>query len=187
MPVIEATLLQGYDDAAKKRLCEALTDAVLQVVPARPEAITVHLHELATNNYMRGRQQRFGAPPRRDGAEIVQSFLLAMQDRDLVAAQGHLGEDFTMRFPGAAPMTSLEDLIEWSSTRYAKVAKTYEGFDQSMSGDRLVVYARGSLHGDWLDGAPFKDIRFIDRFEIDGERIVLQEVWNDLAEAKAAR
>jgi hypothetical protein len=40
----------------------------------------------------------------------------------------------------------------------------------------------GNLHGVWLDGTSFKDIRFIDRFTLKNGKITFQEVWNDLGE-----
>ena len=47
-----------------------------------------------------------------------------------------------------------------------------------------VVYARGALSGEWPDGAAFEGVRFIDRFEITGGKIVRQDVWNDIGEAR---
>ena len=48
-----------------------------------------------------------------------------------------------------------------------------------------VVYCRGTLAGEWPDGRAFAGVRFIDRFEIDDAgRIVDQQVWNDLGEAR---
>ena len=186
MPVIEAHLLQGYDDADKKRLAEALTDASLQVIPAQPEAITVLIHELPKAAYMRGRAQRDPAPARQDPVQIVTGFLTAMEARDLEAAEGHLAAGFTMHFPGTGPMHKLSDLIAWAAPRYQFVRKSYDGFDTAVSGQALVVYARGTLSGAWPDGAEFNNIRFIDRFEIEHDLITQQDVWNDIAETLRA-
>lgn len=182
MPVIEAHLLQGYDSAEKTRLCAALTDAVLHVVPASPEVITVLLHELPEHSYMRGRMHRSGAPARRDPAGLVAGFLAAMEARDLAAAQAMLAPGFTMHFPAAPPMHDLQELIAWAAPRYRFVRKSYTGFDTAIAGGAPVVYARGTLAGAWPDGSEFSGIRFIDRFEIDGDLIARQEVWNDIAE-----
>ncbi|MDO7593790.1 MAG: hypothetical protein MUQ90_00250, partial [Burkholderiaceae bacterium] len=46
-----------------------------------------------------------------------------------------------------------------------------------------VVYARGTLSGNWLDGEPFSGIRFIDRFEVVDGLLVRQDVWNDIGES----
>lgn len=184
MPVIEIHVIAGYDGAEKSRLCEALTDAALTVVPATPEAVTVLVHEVPAAGYMRGRQSRQPAPARRDPIEIVRSYLSAMEARDLDTARACLGAGFTMQFPGAEPMHMLEDLIAWSKPRYRSVSKTYAGFDLAVQSGRMVVYARGTLQGEWLDGTEFEGIRFIDRFEIEGDEIVLQEVWNDMGEVR---
>ncbi len=39
--------------------------------------------------------------------------------------------------------------------------------------------------GRWPDGRPFEGVRFMDRFEVAGGLVRRQEVWNDLAEARA--
>lgn len=185
MPVVEVHLIEGYDDNAKRRLCEALTDAVRFVVPAPPEAVTVMIHDHAAAGYMRGRTGKTPAPPAPDPAEIIRAYLAAMERRDLAAAEAKLGAGFTMTFPGAAPMTRLQELIDWAAPRYRFVTKTYDGFDAMQTpGDAVVVYAFGTLSGEWPDGEAFDGIRFIDRFEIVGGLIVKQDVWNDIGEVR---
>ncbi|MDQ2091811.1 nuclear transport factor 2 family protein [Marimonas arenosa] len=186
MPIVELHVLEGYDSTEKRRLGEALTDAVRFVVPAAPDAITVMIHELPADQYFRGRSPRSPAPARPDPARFVRDYLAAMERRDLDAAKAMLGDDFTMQFPGAAPMTQLEELIAWSKPRYNFVTKTYDRFDAMQSdGAAALVYCFGTLSGEWLDGTPFSGIRFIDRFEIEGGKITRQDVWNDMAEVKA--
>lgn len=186
MPIIEAHLLTGYDDDAKTRLGKALTDAVQLVVPAAPDAITVILHEMPQAHYMRGGVHRSGAPALPDPCAVVHAYLAAMEARELDTAQAMLGEGFVMNFPGAPAMTTLEQLIAWSKPRYNFVRKTYDGFDACQGAGHAVVYARGTLSGEWPDGAAFQNIRFIDRFEITAGRITRQDVWNDIAEVKSA-
>ncbi|MEO0360686.1 MAG: tautomerase family protein [Pseudomonadota bacterium] len=180
MPVVEIHLPEGYDDDAKRRLLRALTDAVRLVVPAPPEAVTTIAHETPAANYMRGGEGRAAAAALADPAEIVRGYLSAMEARDLDAARTFLAEGFEMRFPGAAPMKTLEELVAWSKPRYRFVKKTYDGFDTA-PGAPAVVVCRGTLAGEWPDGAPFEGVRFVDRFEVADGRIVRQEVWNDLA------
>jgi hypothetical protein len=36
----------------------------------------------------------------------------------------------------------------------------------------------------WLNGEAFEGIRFIDRFVVQGEQLLEQDVWNDLAESQ---
>ncbi|QFS81831.1 SnoaL-like domain protein [Roseivivax sp. THAF40] len=184
MPILELHLLRGYDDDAKRRLAEGLTDTVRTVVPADPEAITIMIHERDPSQYMRGRTHRSGAPALPDPCQIVREYLDAMEARDLASAEAMLGPDFTMTFPGSGPMSTLQELIDWSAPRYRFVRKTYEGFDLAPTPGPAVVYARGTLSGEWPDGTAFDGIRFIDRFELTRGRITKQDVWNDIAEVR---
>lgn len=186
MPVVELHVLEGYGDAAKRRLGEALTDAVRFVLPAAPDAITVMIHDIPASNYLRGRTVRCPAPALSHPGDIVRDFLAAMERRDLDAARSMLADGFSMQFPGTARMTRLEELVAWSKPRYTFVTKTYERFDAMPgTGGEAIVYCFGTLSGEWLTGEAFSGIRFIDRFEIEGGKLVRQDVWNDMAEARA--
>lgn len=187
MPVLELHVFQGYTDANKTRLCQALTDAVRLVIPAPPEAVTVMIHEMQPVDYMRGRQHRTPAAALPDPTEIVRRFLDALHARDLNAAVAMLGAGFAMTFPGTGPMTDMQELIDWAKPCYRHVTKTYEGFDALQSaGEASIVYCRGTLSGEWPDGTSFDGIRFIDRFEIINGLLTRQDVWNDIAEIKAS-
>lgn len=102
-----------------------------------------------------------------------------MERRDLAAAKVLLAPGFHMIFPGGRRFDTLEALVDWAKTRYRSARKTCERFD--VAGD--VVYCFGTLYGELLDGRPYSDIRFIDRFTVRQGRLVDQQVWNDLAEA----
>lgn len=117
---------------------------------------------------------------RTDPEQIIRAFLAAMEARDLPAARAYLAPGFTMTFPGAVTMTSLEALIAWAASRYRFVRKSYARFDVLPG----IVYCLGTLAGEWPDGRPFQGIRFIDRFELDGPLIRRQEVWNDMGEVR---
>lgn len=183
MPVIECHLLQGYTAEAKKRLGEALTDATRLVVPAPAELVTVMIHEMPPSSYYRGRATRTPAVALPDPCVIVEQFLKHLGNRELDAARQYAGSDFVMFFPATGAMRSFEELIEWSRTRYQHIEKTISGLEAMHSGsDETVVYCRGTLSGTWTDGAAFKGVRFIDRFELVGGKITKQEVWNDLGE-----
>jgi len=185
MPIVELHVLEGYGPEPKRRLGEALTDAVRLVVPAAPELVTVMIHDMPPENYYRGRTTRTPAPARCDPAALVRDYLTAMQARDVRAAEAMQGEGFVMHFPGTGPMTKLQELFDWAAPRYRHLTKTYEGFEAMQgTGDAAIVYCRGTLAGEWPDGAAFDGIRFIDRFEITDNRITRQEVWNDIAEVK---
>ena len=185
MPIVEVHLIDGYSDDEKARLGEALTGAVASVVPAPPEAITVLMHEIAPTAYMRGGTRRSPAPALPDPAGIVRSFLEAMERRDLDTARSYLADDFRMTFPGGKELSRIEDLVEWSKTRYSFVKKTYTRFDTAPTLDGPVVYCYGTLNGEWLDGSAIENVRFVDRFSIRHGKLVDQQVWNDLAEARA--
>lgn len=188
MPIVELHVLEGYDSQEKQRLGAALTDAVRFVVPAAPDLVTVMIHDMPAEDYYRGGTMRPPAPARPDPVRLVQDYLAAMEARDLERAREMLGEDFRMIFPATAPMTRLEELIEWAKPRYEYVTKTYEGFDAMQGRDEAaIVYCRGTLQGRYRDGTGFGGIRFIDRFEIADGRIIRQDVWNDMAEDRAKR
>ncbi|MEO0427371.1 MAG: tautomerase family protein [Pseudomonadota bacterium] len=186
MPVIELHLIEGYDDDAKARLGRALTDAVRQVVPAAPEAITVMMTEHSSDGWMRGGERRTPAPALPDPEAVVLGFLAAMKARDLDAAQHRLSPDFEMRFPGKGPMRRLEELIEWAAPRYRSVRKTIEGTEIASASGATTVWVHGTLAGEWPDGSPFEGIRFVDRFLLEDGLIARQDVWNDIGEARAA-
>lgn len=116
-----------------------------------------------------------------DPERVVAAYLAAMEVRDLDAARDRLAPGAVLQFPGSAPMGDLGEVLAWAGPRYARVAKTCEGTDVCVGG---VVYVRGTLSGEWPGGAPFAGIRFVDRFEVAQGRIVRQDVWNDIAEAR---
>lgn len=186
MPIVEAHILAGYSAAEKSRLTAALTDAIRLVVPAGDDAITVMVHEMAAENYARGGRSRAPAPALPDPEQIALDYLTAMEARDIDAAESMLATGFRMRFPGTPPMSTLAELIDWSKDRYQFVKKTITSTEASHQNGCAVVYVMGTLAGAWPNGNPFEGIRFIDRFEITGGKLVSQDVWNDLAEERSA-
>lgn len=184
MPIVEIHVLEGYSAAEKSRLGRAVTDAVLTVVPAAPDAITVITQDIPAENYMRGGIARSPAPALPDAMALVRAFLEAMEARDLDTANGYLGVGFQMQFPGTDAMHSLQQLVDWAKPRYRYVRKTYQRFEQALSETGQVVYCYGTLSGEWPDGTPFEGIRFIDRFQFSEGLIVRQDVWNDIAEVR---
>ena len=187
MPVVTLTLIEGYDEETRQTLCTRLTDAVQGVIAAPTDGVTVIVHEVAAANYMRGRVSRKPGAPLKAPSQVVRDFLAAMEARDLARARGFLADGFAMTFPGGATFTRLEDLVAWAAPRYARVAKTYERFDEAIAEDGACVYCFGTLHGTWLDGVAFEGIRFIDRFTVQGGKLIDQRVWNDMAEVAADR
>jgi phenylpyruvate tautomerase PptA (4-oxalocrotonate tautomerase family)/ketosteroid isomerase-like protein len=180
MPVISITLLPGYSREAEQRLVARVAVAARSVIAASSAGTTVFVQHAHT--YQRdGQVFGAGGPERPDASALVREFLALMQARDLAAAQGFLAPDFSMHFPGSAPMQRLEELVQWGRQRYRSVAKSFERFDECWSGDGAVVTCSGQLHGVWLDGSAFEGVRFLDRFDIRDGRIQRQDVWNDLA------
>ena len=118
-------------------------------------------------------------------AEIVTRFLSALEKRDLEAASAHLAADAVMVFPGGATFGTLEELVDWAADRSQRVTKRIGRIDVADAADGDIVICQGTLTGSWPDGTPFEGIRFCDWFLIRGGRIIRQEVWNDLAEAKS--
>ncbi len=132
------------------------------------------------SNYMREGASRTPGRPVASATETVRAFLAAMEARDLDDARAFLAEDFQMTFPGNAQFRALEELVAWGGKRYRFVRKTYEGFDECFGEQGVVVYCFGTLSGEWPDGRPFEGIRFIDRFLVEGGKLVDQRVWNDI-------
>ena len=182
MPVITVTLIEGYDEATRERLAKGLTQVAQTVIGAPLDGVTVALHELPPANYMRGAQRRTPGTAPTPPSDIVRAYLNAMETRDLSAAGQWLSDDANLVFPGGQTFTSLEAMVAWAQTRYRRVTKTYERFDEAAAEDGSVVICQGTLHGEWLDGAAFSGIRFADWFLIQKGRIAEQRVWNDLAE-----
>ena len=128
-------------------------------------------------------------PPGEDDlVTLVSDFLRLVEARDLEAAERYLAADATITFPGGRRFTSLTEQVASSAGRFIGVTKTFDRFDlvsgsttDDPTDDESVVYVFGTLSGQALDGTRFDGIRFIDRFEVQGEKIVMQEVWNDLA------
>jgi len=184
MPIVEAYILRGYTRAEKSRLTTALTNAIRFVVPANDEAITVMVHEMAPENYARGGKSRSPAPALPDPVEITLDFLAALEARDIDVAEAVLAAEFKMTFPGTKPMYTLAELINWAKDRYRFVKKTTISTEAFHLDGRTIVYVIGTLSGEWPNGDPFEGIRFIDRFEIKGGKLVSQDVWNDIAEER---
>ncbi|MEI7784176.1 MAG: nuclear transport factor 2 family protein [Betaproteobacteria bacterium] len=184
MPVVSITLLPGYSAQTRERLVERTARTVRSVIAASNAGTTVFVNEAAT--YQRdGRRMSQGGPDLPDASAVVRQFLQRMQARELEAARQLLAPGFVMTFPGAAPMREFSELMDWAKTRYSRIGKVFERFDESWQDDCTVVYCSGTLEGVWLDGRPFSGIRFLDRFELAEGLIRRQDVWNDLAEVKA--
>ena len=83
MPIVDLRLIEGYNASDKRRLGEAITDAIRFVIPAPAELVTVMIHDLPEENYYRGRRIRTPASAKLDPCEPVKNYLTAMEVRDL--------------------------------------------------------------------------------------------------------
>lgn len=122
-----------------------------------------------------------------DAIALARRYLDAMEARDLDEAAKSLSADAVLTFPGGAVLHSVDDIVRNSAGRYRRVGKAFENWDAFESAPgRFIVYARGTLQGEWRDGQAFSGIRFIDRFEIESGAIRRQDVWNDMGEHRLA-
>ncbi len=116
--------------------------------------------------------------------DIVRAYLDTLEARDLTRARRFLAPEFAMMSSGGQRFTSVEAIVEWTSSRYRTVKKRYERFDVAQGSTATHVYCFGTLYGEWPDGAPFDGIRFVDRFTVRGGKLIDQMVWNDVGEAR---
>ena len=100
MPMIECTLIKGYEEKTRKLLAERVTDAACSTIGAYPDQVIVTIKEVLAANYMRGRVNRKPAAAPIEPDVIVREYLSAMEKRDLKKAKQYLANDFTMTFPG---------------------------------------------------------------------------------------
>ncbi len=184
MPVITVILIEGYDEDFRRRFSERLTDTARMFTGAPADGVTIVINEVDRGSYMRGRLNRTPGSPPTPPSEIALSYLAAMEERDLDKAQGFLGPDFTMTFPGGARFSALDELVAWSKDRYRSIGKTIEDIHEVPEEEGAAVFCMGTLAGQWPDGASFSGIRFIDRFTVRDGKLTDQQVWNDLAEAR---
>lgn len=58
MPMIECTLIKGYDQQTRQLISERLTDMACATIGAHPDLVIVTIKEVEAENYMRGRINR---------------------------------------------------------------------------------------------------------------------------------
>ncbi|WP_024513940.1 nuclear transport factor 2 family protein [Bradyrhizobium sp. Tv2a-2] len=117
-----------------------------------------------------------------DDVAIVRAFLDASMKPDAERAASYIAADFKLTFTGGRSFDHPSGSIGFNAKRYRWVKKAIERFDVVTGGEETIVYSIGTLYGEWPDGTPFKDNRYIDRFVVRGGRIVRMDVWNDSAE-----
>ena len=92
MPLIECTLIKGYDSNTRRIIAERITDAACSSIGAAPEFVTVTINEVAADNYMRGRTGRTPATAPMQASDVVRAYLTAMENRQLGEAKTYLAD-----------------------------------------------------------------------------------------------
>ncbi|WP_127143094.1 nuclear transport factor 2 family protein [Pelagibacterium montanilacus] len=115
-------------------------------------------------------------------AEVVRLYLEASMIPDPEGAARYIADDFVVTFTGGRDYDSPQGPTGFNAARYQWVKKDMRRFDVAKSDTETVVYSIGTLYGAWIDGTPFKDNRYVDRFVVRDGKIVKMDVWNDSAE-----
>jgi hypothetical protein len=112
----------------------------------------------------------------------VDTYLRLCEERKLDEAKEYLAPGAVLTFPGARRFTALPDMVADAQRQYRWVRKHRDHYDtfRNTDGDPVVV-SRGTLDGENPDGAQFSGVRYQDRFVFRDDKIVDQQVWNDLA------
>lgn len=113
--------------------------------------------------------------------DAVNSYLILCEERNLAAAKEYLADGAVMTFPGSLRYTDLESMVADANRLYKWVRKHRDHFDVFVNDDDdVVVVSRGTLDGENLSGVEFEGVRFQDRFVFRNNKIIDQQVWNDL-------
>jgi len=119
------------------------------------------------------------------GVDLVKRYLEACSERRLEEAEAYLAADRELVFPWGRFRT-LAELFTKAQAHYRWARKHYDTWDTIRRADGSVtVIVAGTLYGEASDGTPFAGVRYIDRLVIQDGRIVLHQVWNDLAGLRA--
>ncbi len=115
-------------------------------------------------------------------AEIVRQYLEASMVPDPETAARYVAENVVITFTGGRVFDHPSGPAAFNAERYKWVKKRMERFDVASGENETVVYSLGTLYGEWPDGEPFEGNRYVDRFVVQGGKIVKMDVWNDSAE-----
>ncbi|MEY5547857.1 nuclear transport factor 2 family protein, partial [Salmonella enterica subsp. enterica serovar Corvallis] len=94
---------------------------------------------------------------------IVKEFLVASMIPDAERAATYMHPEVKITFTGGRAMAGAADIAQFNGARYKWVKKALGEFDAVQHDDYVVIYSNGTLYGEWPDGRPFADNRFIDR------------------------
>ncbi|ARP95076.1 hypothetical protein [Bordetella genomosp. 13] len=129
-----------------------------------------------------------GTETMRDAAaaarDIVDTYLTVLMKPDPEGAKRYVAADLRIRFTGGRAMSEPAECTVFNQSRYRWVKKRFESTDvvAGATARHAVVYNRGTLYGEWLDGTPFEGNRYVDRYVLRDGLITEMDVWNDSAE-----
>ncbi|WP_426415299.1 nuclear transport factor 2 family protein [Aestuariirhabdus sp. LZHN29] len=112
----------------------------------------------------------------------IKAFLEASMKPDPELAATFMAPDVKITFTGGRLMENAYAITAFNGGRYKWVKKALGQFDASLNEGYVTVYSNGTLYGEWLDGRPFANNRYLDRFDIRDGKITRMDVWNDSAE-----
>lgn len=112
----------------------------------------------------------------------VTAFLSDLARRDLEAAEGWLAPGFELHIAGQR-FDSLASFAAFSARRQKFSKKNLDYCDHCRDeNDQDVVYARGTMEGEWLNGERFADVFWLDRFQLQAGLIQRLDIVSDMAE-----
>lgn len=162
MPVVQMTVIEGYDDATKSRLLKGMTHVVLSVMAAKPDGVVTMLNEVSPSAYARGGVSRVPGPPLPTGVQVVQQFAAALQS-DRAAATQYLGEGCACTDARGTNRDPLDMGGLLSDLGDAQ-------FDEALTEDGTVVYVRRQ-----------RGSGSVERFHVRHGRIVDIQSWGPAA------
>ncbi len=115
-------------------------------------------------------------------ARIVRDYLEASMVPDPERAATYMADEVVITFTGGRVFHHPSGPAGFNAMRYKWVKKDMLQFDVAQGNDGTVVYSTGTLYGEWPDGTAFEGNRYVDRFVVQGGKIVKMDVWNDSAE-----
>jgi len=120
-------------------------------------------------------------------ADIVERFLVASMVPDPQTAARYISDELRITFTGGRKYRHPRETAAFNAERYKWVKKKMERTDVVPGQGETIVYNLGTLYGEWPDGTPFTENRYVDRFVVRGGKIVQMDVWNDSAERLIAK
>jgi hypothetical protein len=116
--------------------------------------------------------------------EKVDEYLRLSMIPDPEGAAAFCAPELRIYFTGNREMRHPAECTAFNQSRYKWVKKKIERTDVVAGGtdEETIVYSRGTLYGEWLDGTPFEGNRYVDRFVLKNGLMVRMDVWNDSAE-----